>query len=484
MQPAATMNTTTSIFADADRQADMAFAEWCVGRTPIRVQDYLENIGKVGEGGYGEVFKAKVRATGQLVAVKKLLRNHEKEGFPITSIREVKLLRDLDSPNVIQVLNIVTSSETENIFVLFEYMEHDLDGLMHTVHLQPSHVKCYMRQLLEGLQCLHSHHIMHRDLKPSNVLLNNKGGLKICDFGFARHCRSSKQDSLYTPVVVTMWYRSPEVLLGFPDYGTAVDMWSAGCILFEMCALGKVLFSGKDELGQLGRIYDVCGTPNPGNCPQLHLFPVYSSMKPAQELPRVLAEKCRRNGLAPDATDLCERLLCYDLDARATAEQALRHHYFTTHPLPEEPDRMPAYEDKHKYVFRAKKKREMAEKAQREKDAAQALKAVTLTTASALPAAAVDPLARARESHQQHVSAVSSRSARGRESARRLAAPGAAAVASQPHRKVGSPVTPPKPAPLSKVPPHIKELAQNILRTTKRPPTVGGEPDPKKPKYD
>ena len=357
-----------------DAKVDAAFKEWCQGRVAIKVQDMLENIGKVGEGGYGEVFKAKIRPTGQICAVKKLLRNHEKEGFPITSIREIKLLREINSPNVVNVLDIYTSSDTENVFVLFEYMEHDLDGLMHSTQLPLHHVKCYIKQMLEGLQCLHSKRMMHRDLKPSNILLNNKGGLKICDFGFARYCRSSKHDSLYTPVVVTMWYRAPEVLLGYPDYGTQVDMWSAGCILFEMCAKGKVLFNGKDEVSQLSKIYDVCGTPDEANCPQLSAFPHFASMQPAQPLPRCLYEKCRRNGLTGDAGDLCERLLAYDLSRRETATQALRHEYFRVAPLPERPENMPSYEDKHKWVFRSKKKKEAAEKAQHDKAMAQGMK--------------------------------------------------------------------------------------------------------------
>ena len=115
--------------------------------------------------------------------------------------------------------------------------------------------------VLQGLDCLHSRGIMHRDLKPANILLNNSGGLKICDFGLARHCRTSDLESHYTPLVVTMWYRAPELLLGYREYSTAVDMWSAGCILFELYAAGRPLFPGKDDTEQINRIFEVSLPP-------------------------------------------------------------------------------------------------------------------------------------------------------------------------------------------------------------------------------
>ena len=139
--------------SEAERRA---FEEWCRGRVPVKVTDLLQNKGKVGEGGYGEVFKAIFKQDQQRsCAVKKLLRNHEKEGFPITSVREIKLLRELgNSPNIVSIIKIVTSCETENVFVLFEYMEHDLDGLLQNVQLPPAHVKCYFKQMLQVWFCV------------------------------------------------------------------------------------------------------------------------------------------------------------------------------------------------------------------------------------------------------------------------------------------------------------------------------------------
>ena len=235
---------------------------------------------------------------------------------------------------------------------------------------------------------------MHRDLKPSNILLNNRGELKICDFGFARYCRQSALESNYTPVVVTMWYRAPEVLLGYPDYGTAVDMWSAGCILFEMYARGKVLFTGRDELTQLSRIYDVCGTPDVLNCPQLPNFPAFATMQPAKPLPRLLDAKCRRNYLSPDATLLCDLLLDYNLRLRATAQQALAHALFSNDPLPARPEDMPAYRDHHKWVFRSRQK-QAAERAQR----AQEGEAEPGPAIKAERAPGAEAIGRAKENH-------------------------------------------------------------------------------------
>ena len=114
-----------------------------------------------------------------------------------------------------------------------EYMEHELKQLMENVKHEFTwgEIKCLIKQLLMGIEYLHSKNIIHRDLKPSNILYNNKGVLKICDFGLARKYNPSKQ---LTPVVVTLWYRAPELLLGMERYTKAIDIWSIGCIFAEM----------------------------------------------------------------------------------------------------------------------------------------------------------------------------------------------------------------------------------------------------------
>jgi serine/threonine-protein kinase BUR1 len=200
---------------------------------------------KLGEGTFGEVYKAtSLRKPGRVFALKKILMHNEKDGFPITALREIKLLKMLSHENVIKleemaVERVKESRKRATLYMVTPYMDHDLSGLLDNrdVHLEVSHIKCYMLQLLRGLKYLHNSKILHRDMKAANLLINNKGILKIADFGLARHYDEdvpkagmgggeAKRD--YTSLVVTRWYRPPELLLQLRRYTTAIDMWGAG----------------------------------------------------------------------------------------------------------------------------------------------------------------------------------------------------------------------------------------------------------------
>ncbi|PSS07693.1 Cyclin-dependent kinase [Actinidia chinensis var. chinensis] len=180
----------------------------------------------------------------------------------------------------------------DDVFMVMEYMERDLKGLTEVMKypFSEKEVKCLMRQLLEGVKYLHDNWILHRDLKTSNLLLNNRGGLKICDLGMSHQYGSPLKP--YTPLVVTLWYsdpkksiqvvprsrgdsvprsgsayridprsRAPEILLGMEQYSTAIDMWSVGCIMAELLTK-QPLFNGKTEVEQLDKIFRILGTPN------------------------------------------------------------------------------------------------------------------------------------------------------------------------------------------------------------------------------
>jgi serine/threonine-protein kinase BUR1 len=200
---------------------------------------------KLGEGTFGEVYRAKSKRTGEVFALKKILMHNEKDGFPITALREIKLLKMLSHVNVIRLQEMAIeradpgSRKRATLYMVTPYMDHDLSGLLDNrdVHLTVPHIKCYMLQLLRGLKYLHNSHILHRDMKAANLLINNRGILKIADFGLARHYDEdvpkagqgggeAKRD--YTTLVVTRWYRPPELLLQLRRYTTAIDMWGAG----------------------------------------------------------------------------------------------------------------------------------------------------------------------------------------------------------------------------------------------------------------
>merc|ERR1712059_141089 len=127
--------------------------------------------------------------------------------------------------------------------------QHDLKVLMETMRKKsqvflPGEVKCLMVQLLRAIHHLHDNWILHRDIKASNLLLSHKGILKIGDFGLARGYGSPLKK--YTSVVVTLWYRAPELLLGAKEYSTMIDLWSVGCVFAELLTM-KPLFNGKSE---------------------------------------------------------------------------------------------------------------------------------------------------------------------------------------------------------------------------------------------
>ncbi|RZR88628.1 hypothetical protein BHM03_00016250 [Ensete ventricosum] len=251
-----------------------AAGEAIKGWTPRRA-DTFEKIDKIGQGTYSNVYKARDVLTGKIVALKKVrFDNMEPESVKFMA-REILILRHLDHPNVVKLEGLVTSRMSCSLYLVFEYMEHDLAGLAAGLttkftepqvifmlvstfkqlnflrfffkSLYPEQVKCYMLQLLSGLEHCHNNSVLHRDIKGSNLLLDNKGSLKIADFGLATFFDPNRKHPM-TSRVVTLWYRPPELLLGATDYSVGVDLWSAGCILAELLS-GKPIMPGRTEVG-------------------------------------------------------------------------------------------------------------------------------------------------------------------------------------------------------------------------------------------
>ena len=188
-------------------------------------------LNRIAEGTYGVVYRAEDRRTKEVVALKRLKMEKEKDGFPITSLREINTLLKAQHPNIVTVREIVVGSNMDKIFIVMDYVEHDLKSLMETMKSKnqvfiPGEVKCLMQQLLRAVAHLHDNWILHRDLKTSNLLLSHRGILKVGDFGLAREYGSPLKQ--YTSIVVTLWYRAPELLLGDKEYSTPIDMWSVG----------------------------------------------------------------------------------------------------------------------------------------------------------------------------------------------------------------------------------------------------------------
>ncbi|XP_067891848.1 cyclin-dependent kinase 2-like isoform X2 [Heterodontus francisci] len=195
--------------------------------------DNFQKVEKIGEGTYGVVYKAMNKVTGEMVALKKIRLDAEMEGVPSTAIREISLLKELNHPNIVKLLDVIHSEK--KLYLVFEFLNQDLKKYMDSAPptgLPLQLVKSYLFQLLQGVAFCHSHRVLHRDLKPQNLLINDAGAIKLADFGLARAFGVPVRT--YTHEVVTLWYRAPEILMGCKFYSTAVDVWSIGCIFAEM----------------------------------------------------------------------------------------------------------------------------------------------------------------------------------------------------------------------------------------------------------
>lgn len=287
------------------------------------IEDRFAKLESIGSGAYGVVYKARDRRDNSTVALKKVALNDDdtdEEGVPSSSLREIGILKDLRHPNVLRLLDVQICQS--NLYLVFEHLDLDLRKLLdkHRNGLQAPLVKSYMWQLLQGLAYCHARRVLHRDLKLQNLLVDKKGNIKLADFGLARSIGLPIRT--YTHEVVTLWYRSPELLLKTTHYGPEVDLWSLGCIFAEM-QTNRVLFPGDSEIDQLYRIFRTLGTPDQLSWPGFRNMPDYRHFTKFKA--RGVENYIGRDDMS--AVDLLGKLLTYDPAVRISAIQALSHEY-------------------------------------------------------------------------------------------------------------------------------------------------------------
>jgi negative regulator of PHO system len=282
------------------------------------------------------VFKGRNRQTGEFVALKEIHLDSE-EGTPSTAIREISLMKELKHENIVSLHDVI---HTENkLMLVFEYMDKDLKKYMDSRGergaLDPTTIKSFMWQLLKGIAFCHDNRVLHRDLKPQNLLINNKGALKLADFGLAR--AFGIPVNTFSNEVVTLWYRAPDVLLGSRTYNTSIDIWSAGCIMAEMYT-GRPLFPGTTNEDQLQKIFRLMGTPSERSWPGLTQFPEYKqnwNVYATQDM-RLYLPQIDQTGL-----QLLGSMLQLRPELRISAADALHHPWFAEYMAREQQPHMP-----------------------------------------------------------------------------------------------------------------------------------------------
>ena len=316
---------------------DLAFGQSC---------DY-ELIGKIGEGSYGTVYKAVDMSSGRVVAIKRIINRMTNDSMIrnevdlLSRIRHkniIELIDKFDSEDVIAVRDrnqsISASNQTLSQYLVFEFCDFDLRQILYEFRIEFTfgEIKNILQQILEGIDYIHDKQVIHRDIKPENILINQCGRVRIADFGFAQSFHKYSPNG-FPSKVVTLAYRAPELLVDYPFYGTAIDMWSVGCLMAELWSREGPLMAGADEYQQIILISRLCGPINSRSVLGVNDIYFTTDLYLPQHYRRKVKQKfvlkCCED---TNAVDLFDRLLCLNIFKRISAKNALNHSFFSTDP--------------------------------------------------------------------------------------------------------------------------------------------------------
>lgn len=312
--------------------------------------------GKLGEGTYAIVTAGHYRHDPtKLVAIKRIKFNAEfKNGIALDAIREIRFLSELSHPNIIK-LHAVFATKEQNLSLVLEHLPlGDLDGLWHnkSITYGGADIKAWANMICQGIWFCHENFILHRDIKGGNILIAADGTLKLADFGLARSFADPSKKM--TTLMMTRYYRPPELLYGCSHYGGTADMWSIGCTIAEL-TIRNWFLAGSTDIEQLAIICDAFGTPTEETWPGVSALPFY--VGPGKKFGQELESKgttaakmakpmswwrSRFPLLGEDGLDLLRGMLIMDPQKRLTARQALEHKYWTNQPRPTKKENLPS----------------------------------------------------------------------------------------------------------------------------------------------
>lgn len=310
-----------------------------IGSNPLRTalrpdaprtfcQDRFEYLDKLGEGSYGKVYKVFDRHKKKVMALKKVKFHGDKyQGIPQSSLRELAILKEVNHPNVIRLEDIIGATDgSHELFLVFEMADLDLRKFLHAqgYRVPPEKVRKLMYELVVGVDYLHRNRILHRDLKPENVLVSKTGEHpKLADFGLSRTVHMPLRP--YSREILSLWYRSPELCMGYKHYSLGVDVWALGCIFFELVT-GKPLFKAKSDSEMILAIFELFGTPRGDKwdwVKKIGGFNVNLPVFPGTGLKALVKEQVSADGL-----ELMGLMLELDPLKRIPCAEALLHPFF------------------------------------------------------------------------------------------------------------------------------------------------------------
>lgn len=280
---------------------------------------------RLGEGISSVVFKALDRQRNEHVALKTIQLENEEEGVPSTALREIAILNRLHHPNIIGLRDVV--HHDKELVIALEYVQWNLRQYADQYDLRAAGVCNIMRQLFDAINYCHDNNVVHRDLKPHNILIDNNQHIKLADFGLSRELGIYVRTCTWE--VVTLWYRSPDVLCGNDNYGKSVDIWSLGCILAELGSADLAPpFSGADPRDTLRKIFEHLGTPTADEWPQAETFEKYHNFTADfDHYERDNLEE-RYPKLSQNGLNLLLQTWTFDHTRRIKASEALKHPYW------------------------------------------------------------------------------------------------------------------------------------------------------------